>query len=445
MSDDWLRFDAWEFLIIPVVITAVLALMYAVKVLVERLGIGAEAQRKIIHVAVGLSSLLFPLVFSGPLPVFALIACAIALMLMLRQRNHRTSGLGSVLHSVERPSYGEIYLALSVAFLFFRSSDNWILYVLPLLVVSLSDSASAMVGTAYGRLRFKVDEGHKSIEGTAIFFGVTLICSMIALLLLSDAPRPNVVVLSFLIAAFCALVEADSWRGLDNVFVPIGAHLLLERHMDTAPMLLLLLAICFLLTTFAALRYGSRFGLNNQTTRAYVVLLFLILSVTAPVNAILPVCAILSHLFLRTRNPGSSSRPDLDFLATSTAVGLIWLLAGESIGLSAINLFNMTFAGVIVCCATLASKDENISRRWQWILGPIWVLVVGTTYWITMSNPVTSQWYSPIWHPVAISLLACLTVPWFAASWFQRWRAPKAFAIAMIVPVLLFLSDGVMT
>ena len=442
MSEHMFRFSPWELLIIPIVILAILGLMFAVKLMAVRFQIAAETQRKVVHIAVGISSLFFPLVFSNPLPVFILIACAIAVMLFLRRRQHSTSALGSVLHSVERPSYGEIYLALAVAFLFFRSDGNWILYVLPLLIVTLSDSASAMIGTAYGRMRFKVDEGHKSIEGTAIFFGVTLICSMTALLLLSETPRPNVVVLSFLIAAFCALVEADSWRGLDNIFVPVGAHLLLERHMDTAPLLLLVIAIGFSLTIFVALRYGSRIGLNNQTARAYIIMLFLMLSVTSVWNAIVPLCAILSHLLTRTWNPGNSTRPDLDFLAAGTAACLIWLLAGESIGLSAINLFNTTFAGVAVIFATLAVKGGSVDRRWQWALCPIALLMLAITSWVATKNPVTTQWHDPFWPVIAISLFVCISTSWLATVWFTRWRSPKAFGIAMIIPVALFTFDG---
>ena len=41
------------------------------------------------------------------------------------------------------------------------------LYVLPILVITLSDTASALVGTSYGRGAFAVEDGSKSIEGVA--------------------------------------------------------------------------------------------------------------------------------------------------------------------------------------------------------------------------------------------------------------------------------------
>lgn len=443
MSELLPEINVCEFLLIPVIIAAILGLMYTVKILVARLGMNAEVQRKIIHIAVGLSSLSFPLVFSGPLPVLLLIACAIATMLILRQTKQSEKGIGSVLHSVERASYGEIYLALAVAFLFFRSADNWILYVLPLLVISLSDSASALVGTTYGKLRFAVDDGHKSVEGTLVFFGVTLIFSMITLLLMSEIPRPNVVILSFLIAVFCTLVEADSWRGLDNLFVPVGAHLLLEQHLETDPTFLLLFAIVFMAAIFAALHYGKRIGLTAQTTRAYVIVLFLIVSVANLQNGVLPLLAIISHLVVRALNPSNSTRPDLDFLAIATAVGLSWMLIGESSQLNAINLFNLTFAGVAIIFSTLTAKGNNINSYGKWMLGPVLLAVALVSIWAVDNNSIAAQWYGRPWQPIVISLLICLGIAWLATDWFAHRRVTKAFAIALATPITLFISHGV--
>ena len=74
-----------------------------------------------------------------------------------------------------------------------------------------------------------------------MFFLVTWIVAMVLLLLMTDIGRVNVVLLSLAVAAFGALVEADSWRGFDNLFVPVGIHLFLARHLETEPLALLLL------------------------------------------------------------------------------------------------------------------------------------------------------------------------------------------------------------
>ncbi|MDF2983933.1 MAG: cytidylyltransferase family protein, partial [Devosia sp.] len=217
---------------IAAVIVGMLSLMGGVRYFAGRYSIGPETQRKLVHVATGTAALFFPLLFSNALPVFLLIGAALLLMLALR--SPMLASVGGVLHEVKRESWGEIYLALAIAFTFFRGLGEPILYVLPLLVITLSDTASALVGTTYGKRRFAVEDGSKSLEGVAAFFVVTWLVALVTLLLLTDAPRLNVVVLSFLVAAFCALVEADSWRGLDNLFVPIGAHLLLQQYLASS-------------------------------------------------------------------------------------------------------------------------------------------------------------------------------------------------------------------
>ena len=61
---------------------------------------------------------------------------------------------------------------------------------------------------------------------------VTWILAMVALLLLSDVPCANVVLLSLITASFATVVEADSWRGFDNYFVPVGVLFLCVRGVD---------------------------------------------------------------------------------------------------------------------------------------------------------------------------------------------------------------------
>ena len=442
MTGSWWIVNWPEIGLVPVVIAAILGLMAAVRALAGRVGLGPELQRKIVHVAVGVSSRLFPLLFSSPLPVLLLIAAAIAVMLALRTRA-ASGGIGSVLHSVTRPSYGEIYLALSVAFLFLRSQAQPILYVLPLLVVTLSDTASALVGTAYGRLRFAVPDGSKSIEGVVAFFTVTWICAMIALLLMSDAGRLNVLLLAFLIAAFCALIEADSWRGLDNLFVPIGAHLLLERHLHADPASLLILAAAYAAAIVLANRYAEAAGLSRQAMRAYAVMLLLIVTVTHPVNAILPAIAIVTHAVLRRTRPGPSRTPSLDFIAAGSGAALIWLLTGEAIGLTAINLFSIHFAGVALIFTVLATRRAD-APLWRWAL-PVAAAaaLAAVTVTVVTAGPATQRWHGAILPPLLASLALCMAVAWARPAWFLSWRSPKAFAVAAVVPMLVLVQGVV--
>ena len=194
--------------IIAAILLAIPALMLLVRWLGQRFGWNPEVSRKLVHVGTGGLALTFPLLFSNPLPVLVLLAIAIPLMFAIRIG--LLGGLGAALHGVQRQSYGEVYLALAIAITFLRAEEQPVLYVLPILVITLSDTAAALIGTAYGRARFKVEGGAKSMEGVVVFFVVTWLASLIVLVLMTDAAPLNLVLISMLIAAFCALVEVDS-------------------------------------------------------------------------------------------------------------------------------------------------------------------------------------------------------------------------------------------
>jgi hypothetical protein len=60
------------------------------------------------------------------------------------------------------------------------------------------------------------------VEGSAVFFLITLLISIICLMLMTPLPPLNILVISMMVAGFGTLVEAASWRGFDNLFLPLG-------------------------------------------------------------------------------------------------------------------------------------------------------------------------------------------------------------------------------
>ncbi len=417
-----------------------LSLMWCVKRLSARFGIGPEVQRKLVHVATGCTALTFPALFSGPAPVIVFVVLATVLLLVLRNTNlARLAHLGSVLHDVERKSHGEIYLAVAIGVLFFRSEGQPVLYVLPLLVITLSDTASALIGTTYGRSRFAVEGGAKSFEGVAAFFVVTWLCAMIVLLLMTDADRVNVIVLSLAIAAFCALVEADSWNGLDNLFVPIGAHLFLASHLDTSPAELAAIAAAFIGTILLVQSVAHSVKISSQAARGYAILMLLVLSVTQWQNAILPAFAIAMHLVARRTRPGVSERPDFNLILIATGVALAWLITGEMLGESAINLFNLTFAAVGLAFAGLA-----LEGAWRFALAPIMVGVVASAVWISEQNPQAASWFDLGWPVILPALALPALAGMLKPEWFARARSFKAFGLSLILPMGIFVFKGVL-
>src|SRR5262249_54449976 len=161
-------------------------------------------QRKCVHVTTGLYALTLPLTFSNAWPVLLLCSASVLVLGAMRLPALAKTGIGSTIHGVERQSYGELLLAVAVGFTFFRSVGEPVLFVLPILVLTFSDAAAALTGVRYGQRLFQVENGTKSLEGVTMFFLLTFIIAIVTLLLMTDASRVSVILLSVAVAAFGA-------------------------------------------------------------------------------------------------------------------------------------------------------------------------------------------------------------------------------------------------
>lgn len=429
--------------LIPVSIGGLLAAMAGVRALGSRFGLSAELQRKLVHVTTGFYALTLPFTFSSVAAATLLLALSLVVLVALRRPRFARAGFAASLHGVARRSHGEIYLVFAVGFLLWFSAGDIALYVLPLLVLTLADAAAALAGTRYGRRHFSVAAGSKSWEGVAMFFMVTLILSMMTLLLLTDIGRARVIVLSLMVSGFGALVEADSWGGRDNLFVPVGVHLLLATHVATPMPELLAIAALFTAALIWSAPVGAALGLSAHSTRASVVLIALMLAVTAPHNALIPVLAVCAHAVARVAAPREDAFPDLDLIGVSAAVGLLWLFAGEASGANALDVYNLTFAGMAMLFALLAAQDRTLAPRLA-VAGAGFAVLVALMAWTSRLNAASQGWHGDMTAWTFASLALCAAAGWFAPEFFDRRRALRAACVAGVVPIALFVTKGLL-
>jgi phytol kinase len=405
-----------------------------VKYFGERYQWSSELQRKLVHISTGLYALSLPLMFSEFWPIMVLVAVAVSTMLVLRRPQFAKTGLSASVHGVDRQSYGELMLAVTIGFVFYFSMGKPVLYVLPITILTLSDAAAALIGTRYGRTHFPVEAGTKSVEGVAMFFMVTWIVAMILLLLMTDIERTNVVLLSLIVAGFGALVEADSWRGFDNLFVPVGILLFLYTNLETPPTQLLVVVVTFIAILTALLLLAPSLGLTRHAARAYAILIFLITATTAPYNAILPVAAVLAHIAARQARPSPSAYPDLDLLAMVTGVALFWLFVGEFAHHNALDMYNLAFAGAAAVYVVLAAGSR------KWLAAIICLVLYAVALGISELNATATHLQPAFWPWILASFALCLVCAIERPALFDRYRCPRIFAVAMIGPLSLFLA-----
>jgi dolichol kinase len=428
--------------VLPVVlalasVAVLLGLMAGVRRLAQGRGWPPEVQRKIVHIGTGLFALLLPVLFADDWPVYLLLGLTLVVMLALRSGRF-SQGIGATLHAVERRSYGDFFLALAVGLVFLLSGREPLFYVLPLAVLTLSDAAAALAGTAYGRRFFEVEGGRKSLEGSAVFFMVTLIVAMVCLLLLSEIPRANVVLIAVMVAAFGTLVEADSWRGFDNLFLPLGILIFLMVHYHRAPGELL--ALMALFSAALVLLYGAApgLGLSFHMVRVYVVAAFLLLSVTAVQNTVLPLLFLMLHAGLQARLPaaGAGHRPVHDAVAVVALVSFGWLALGQAFGANALDYFAMTCMGL---CAGLVMLTLPLHAPWRALVA---VLAGAVLYalWsgLTALNPETARWTGGIAVWGVVSLGVAAVPPYVWPGRFADLGMARLAGLAAAVPVLVY-------
>lgn len=197
-----------------------------------------ELLRKCLHVGMGVVTLSFPWLFDEAWPVLVLCGLSVLLLVGLRTVKALKSGVGQVVNSVSRESFGDIYFPLSVSVLWLLylytgdgEPDRRLLgYLIPLLLLTLSDALAALIGVGYGRHRYTTPDGMKSFEGSLAFFLCSFMCVHVPLLLYSDRGRAETLLIALLLAWLATMFEAIAWGGLDNLILPPIAHLLLVIH-----------------------------------------------------------------------------------------------------------------------------------------------------------------------------------------------------------------------
>ena len=417
-------------------IVLLVALLWLVKRGAERFGLKPEIQRKTVHVGLGLYCLCFPWIFSEAWQVAVTCAIAALLLVALRTSGMRGQGLGSALHAVGRQSYGELLFAVSVAMLFHYMGGERVLYLLPIAILTLADAGAALVGARYGEKTFQIERGEKSVEGVAVFLLVALIVSVGAFLHFSAVPRENVLLLSLAVAAIGAAIEAESWRGWDNLFVPLGIYVFLARYLN-APIMDVMLAVAMLLMAlFAVFQVLPKAGVDRHASLAATLVLFVIWVEAGKLNVLAPLAAILAHFALARRSPETGDYPRHSALAGVVVIALAWFGVNKLTGYNTAFLFNLSFAVFGAFAAALA-----VGWNMRWLVPAILALWVAATLRVWFGTPLDPLKLVYLAASLAITGLAAWAAHHFSpALQTRRFRklVPAAVALsALAFPVAL--------
>lgn len=206
---------------IPVLLTilAVAILLICSEWWYRRRGLTTEFSRKFIHVTIGSFTAFWPFFMSWNeirfLSISFLVVVAISKYL----------NVFTAVHSVQRPTWGELFFAAVAGVLTFATNNKW-LFAAALLQMSLADGFAAVVGVRYGSANKYRVLGHvKSWAGSLTFF----ILSAAVLLGLSHFSAYDLSLVKVAGISFVAtLIENIGVRGSDNLLVPLVVAVLIR-------------------------------------------------------------------------------------------------------------------------------------------------------------------------------------------------------------------------
>ena len=189
-----------------------------------------DATRKLLHLGSGLLTLAFPFVFAELWPVLLLTGATATLLALVKFQPWCRQRLGAIIGAGGRTTFGELYFPVAVATVFWLSrGDSPLLFVVPILVLTVADAAGAVVGFRYGMHRYF--GATKSLEGSGAVALSTFLCTALPLDAWGGVGSAESLLIALLLALVVALLEASAWRGLDNLFVPIGGYFVLRALM----------------------------------------------------------------------------------------------------------------------------------------------------------------------------------------------------------------------
>lgn len=183
-----------------------------------------EWTRKLVHFGAGAIVAAFPWILRSHWTVLVLALAFAGIILATRRL-----GLLASVHGVERRSQGGVYYPLAIYFLFLLAGDQPVFYLVSLLVLMVSDSLAALLGSEYGRRIYAVEGDRRSLEGSAVFLLTTFLAVHLPLLLLTDIGRGATVLIAAQVALTVTILEGISTGGSDNLVVPLATYFLLAN------------------------------------------------------------------------------------------------------------------------------------------------------------------------------------------------------------------------
>ncbi len=215
--------DIYLFLIYSV---ALIGVMLVAELAYRFLHMPTEWSRKIAHVGAGITALTYPKYIDNHWIVLAL-TLSFTLILFISKKLK----LFPSIFAVERKSSGELFFVWStwLLFLLYITTGNKIYYYLPFAIVVFADPAAALIGQSFPIKHYTIKGHQKSLGGSITFFIFSLFLTLFIIPAI-DLDSIKTILFAIFFSIILTMVEAFSFRGVDNISIPLVAIILLKLY-----------------------------------------------------------------------------------------------------------------------------------------------------------------------------------------------------------------------
>ncbi len=199
-----------------------LVTVFGVAELLRSRQVEAEWVRKVIHIGVGNIILL---AWWLDVPQWLGVVCAV-IAAGLALVSYKVNILQS-LNGVGRKSFGTFFYAVSIGVLIalFWVTNLHLFAVIGILVMTWGDALAALIGQTWGYHPYQIGPIHKSWEGSLTMWVISGV--VVALVLgLAQGWSDQVGRVAIVIGTLATGLEIMSWRGIDNLTVPLASGVL---------------------------------------------------------------------------------------------------------------------------------------------------------------------------------------------------------------------------
>lgn len=189
----------------------------------RRFKVKGEITRKFAHFVSTLAVVPFPYIFSSHWYVL-ILASVFFIVLFITQHSKYLNSI----HDIERKSIGSYLLPFSIYVSFYLSVKFGMkfYYILPMLILAICDPMAAILGMNIKQknqkiIIFGIDTG-KTVLGSGAFLITSFIISIIALYFNREVFDLKTFWLALVVSVIGTLAELFSWRGSDNLTIPLS-------------------------------------------------------------------------------------------------------------------------------------------------------------------------------------------------------------------------------